>query len=446
MAKPEPERRPQAGITRISVEGYKSLRTRQELEIRPLTVIAGVNSSGKSSAIQPLLLLKQTIEAQYDPGPLQLDGPNVSVTSIEQVLSRTPAGETEKAGSFTIGVTLGTRETLLTFGKDENNDIRVLKMSGWFSSDQRSPISIYEGMTEGQLVQKLPSLGVALYMFAKTLSRKEGGRLVVFRRGPFLTPAAIKGQIMLDRAHGDGLEREVSRIIHLPALRGNPSRTYRTAAVEGRYPGTFEAYTAGVISAWQNRAETEKLAQLNTDLRELGLTWKVQARKLDDTQVELLVGRLPHARRGGPRDLVNIADVGFGVSQTLPVLVALLAADEGQLVYLEQPEIHLHPRAQVAFARLAKRAVDRGVRVIVETHSSLFIRSVQTLVAQGDIDNADVALHWFTRDPKTGDTQITSGELDESGAFGNWPEDFDEVYLDAEASYLDAAAKRTPRS
>jgi predicted ATPase len=138
--------------------------------------------------------------------------------------------------------------------------------------------------------------------------------------------------------------------------------------------------------------------------------------------------------------------VGFGVSQTLPVLVALLAADEGQLVYLEQPEIHLHPRAQVAFARLAKRAVDRGVRVIVETHSSLFIRSVQTLVAQGQIDKADVALHWFTRDPKTGDTQITSGELDESGAFGDWPEDFDEVYLHTEASYLDAAAKRTPRT
>jgi predicted ATPase len=100
----------------------------------------------------------------------------------------------------------------------------------------------------------------------------------------------------------------------------------------------------------------------------------------------------------------------------------------------------------VAFARLVKRAVDRGVRVIVETHSALFIRSVQTLVARDELDTEDVVLHWFTRDPETGDTQITSGELDESGAFGDWPEDFDEVYLDTEANYLDAAARKTPPS
>lgn len=448
MAKPQRIRPRRAGITRVSVEGYKSLRTRQELEIRPLTVIAGVNSSGKSSAIQPLLLLKQTIEAPYDPGPLQLDGPNISVTSIEQVLSKIPPGDTGEAQSFTIGMTLEDKETTLTFGKDAKSDLRILAMSGWFHSDQAVPVAIHERMTESELQETLPGRIEVPSTFGEF--DEEGWRVSVTRDGPFLKPAWIWGEpvraAISPATLSDLLEQTLSRIIHLPALRGNPRRTYRTAAVEGRYPGTFEAYTAGVISAWQNRGHTDKLTQLNTDLKELGLTWKVQARKLDDTQVELLVGRLPHTRRGGPRDLVNIADVGFGVSQTLPVLVALLAADKGQLVYLEQPEIHLHPRAQVAFARLAKRAVDRGVRVIVETHSSLFIRSVQTLVAQGEINNADVALHWFTRDPNTGDTQITSGELDESGAFGDWPEDFDEVYLDTEAAYLDAATRKTPPS
>jgi hypothetical protein len=66
-----------SGITRICAEGYKSLRARQAVDIRPLTVIAGVNSSGKSSAIQPLLLLKQTLDSSYDPGPLLLSGPRV---------------------------------------------------------------------------------------------------------------------------------------------------------------------------------------------------------------------------------------------------------------------------------------------------------------------------------------------------------------------------------
>jgi predicted ATPase len=95
---------------------------------------------------------------------------------------------------------------------------------------------------------------------------------------------------------------------------------------------------------------------------------------------------------------------------------------------------------------VVRAALRRGARIVVETHSALFIRSIQTLVAQGELQPSDVALHWFTRDPQTGDTQISTGELDEAGAFGDWPEDFDEVQLAAETAYLDAAANRTPRA
>src|ERR1700677_1979758 len=76
------------GITRIAVEGFKSIATRQEIEIRPLTILAGANSSGKSSIMQPLLMLKQTLEATYDPGPLKIDGPNVTFTRTEEFLSK----------------------------------------------------------------------------------------------------------------------------------------------------------------------------------------------------------------------------------------------------------------------------------------------------------------------------------------------------------------------
>jgi predicted ATPase len=76
------------GITRIAVEGFKSIAKRQEIEIAPLTILAGANSSGKSSIMQPLLMLKQTLEATYDPGPLKIDGPNVTFTSSSQFLSK----------------------------------------------------------------------------------------------------------------------------------------------------------------------------------------------------------------------------------------------------------------------------------------------------------------------------------------------------------------------
>ncbi len=73
-------------ITGLVVEGYKSICDEQEIEVRPLTILAGANSSGKSSMMQPLLLLKQTLEASYDPGPLLLNGPNVRFTAVEQFL------------------------------------------------------------------------------------------------------------------------------------------------------------------------------------------------------------------------------------------------------------------------------------------------------------------------------------------------------------------------
>ena len=130
---------------------------------------------------------------------------------------------------------------------------------------------------------------------------------------------------------------------------------------------------------------TQKLKQLSKDLERLGLTWKVTAKRINDAQVELQVGRLPHAAKGGARDLVNIADVGFGVSQTLPVLVALLVAEPGQLVYIEEPEIHLHPRAQSAMAQILADAAKRGVRVVIETHSQLLLLGIQTLVAEGKL-------------------------------------------------------------
>jgi predicted ATPase len=170
----------------------------------------------------------------------------------------------------------------------------------------------------------------------------------------------------------------------------------------------------------------------------LGLTWKVVARPIDDTQVELKVGRLADAARGGGWDLVNIADVGFGVSQALPVLVALRAAEPGQIVYLEQPEIHLHPKAQLAMARVLADAANRGVRVIAETHSILLLLGIQSLVAKGDLAKEKVVLHWFQRGKEDGCTEVRSANLDETGAFGDWPEDFAETELKAQSAYLDA--------
>lgn len=142
-----------------------------------------------------------------------------------------------------------------------------------------------------------------------------------------------------------------------------------------------------------------------------------------------------------PQDMVSIADVGFGVSQTLPVLVALIMADPGQLVYIEQPEIHLHPKATVAIAQAFADAAKRGVKVVVETHSELFLTGVQSLVAEDYLPSELVRLNWFTR-RSDGTTKIDSANLDNLGRFGDWPEDFADTALSIQNRYLTAVEQK----
>jgi hypothetical protein len=236
-----------------------------------------------------------------------------------------------------------------------------------------------------------------------------------------------------------GLAFDIRKIIHLPGLRGNPERTYPVTAVGETYQGTFQEYTASIIASWRSQKNQRELEAVGKDMERLGLTWKVSAVRQNDTAVELQVGRLPHAVRRGAQDLVSIADVGLGVSQTLPVLVALRVAEPGQMVFLEQPEIHLHPRAQVALAEILADAANRGVLVVAETHSSLLLQGIQTLVAEGKLSPDKVSLNWFKRSEQDGMTEVVEGHFDKAGAFGDWPEDFDDVSLKAEARYLDAA-------
>lgn len=94
-------------------------------------------------------------------------------------------------------------------------------------------------------------------------------------------------------------------------------------------------------------------------------------------------------------------------------------------------------------AGLLADASKRGVRVIAETHSSLLLLGVQTLVAEGKLDPKLVKLHWFQRDPEDGSTTVVPADLDRNGAFGDWPEDFDVVALDSDKRYLDAVEKRS---
>lgn len=418
------EKSPPSAITAVSVKGFKSFVEEQRIEIRPLTLLAGANSSGKSSALQPLLLLKQTLEAAYDPGPLLLDGPHIRFTSAEQMLSRVNGSRSD--------------DFQILIEDDKGFSVRNVfkKVSDGVALDQSvmiipgGEIVLAPGVSSESLEKSLKSL----FGWESPVSPSV---LKVRRSRCFFKVFASFGSFASYPDVGpQTFEKPLLSCLHVPRARGNPERSYNTSAVEDLFPGTFENYVASVIAAWQ-KASDERLDLLEQALQALGLTWKVEANPLDATRVELLVARLPQQKKSARRDLVNIADVGFGVSQVLPVLVALLTAEPGQLVYIEQPELHLHPQAEQALAPILAEAANRGVRVVVETHSAILLIAIQALVAEDKLSPEILKLHWFQRDSR-GATRVTSGDLDQNGAYGDWPVDFYSVERDVTDRYLDA--------
>ena len=424
-------------ISKIAVRGFKSIADEQQIELRPLTLLAGANSSGKSSLMQPILLLKQTLEASSDPGPLLLDGPNVRFTSAEQLLSKIPGNG--RTFGFGVKIELSSGRRLeVVFKRAEDVGFELIATD---SSYGAKSLRIVPNMSHDDVLKVLAeSESFKRFATDAVKSETKGQHWSVRRERCFLS-------LVLSGEGGPSLGTTtispagphipcLQALIHVPGLRGNPQRTYPRRTAGPLFPGTFEAYAASVVSQWQSKGD-RRLSQLGAALEDMGLTWKVEAQPVDDTQVELRVGRLVHSKSAGDHHLVSIADVGFGVSQSLPVLVALIVAEPGQVVYLEQPEMHLHPRAQRRLAHVLADAASRGVIVVAETHSALLLREVQTLVATGKLSTDKVKLHWVQRQ-EDGRTVVTPADLDENGAYGDWPEDFDEVELNAEKAYLDA--------
>ncbi len=416
-------------IKSLIVKGFKSIRDEITLELKPLTILAGANNSGKSSIIKPFLLIKQTVESYYDYGALSLTGGHISFDQFEQLLWNCPTSK--KNDKFIIGfIDSKNQITKQTFQKLEE-EIKVVEVE-FIENGKNFSLNINNSYSNDYFLELIPNY---LKDFFKPETNWEtniiskhsflGIEIKAKRENSYLNfPMEILG-ILLEN------------MLHLSPSRGwMKKRYFEKLFVGDKFPSLFQNYTASIILKWQEDKDEKKLLKLGKYLEDLGLTWRVKAIKLNDATIEIRVARTLN-KKLGKDDLVNIADVGVGVSKALPILVALLTARKGQLVYIEEPELNLHPKAQVVMAKLLAEASIRGVRLIIETHSSLLLLAIQTLVAKGELDHKIVGLNWFERDDE-GATIITTAELDAKGRFGDWPVDFTEVEMDAEMDYLDA--------
>ena len=226
-------------------------------------------------------------------------------------------------------------------------------------------------------------------------------------------------------------EQMCDSISYLGPLRDDPSRSYQWGGDTPADVGNRGQLAVAALLA----ARTSKLvsgrgkgtARRYESIESRVLHWLREMKMLHTISLEPIGKNRKdyefQIRRSAGSPLVNITDVGFGISQVLPVLVLCYYAPEGSTIILEQPEIHLHPLAQAVLADVfIDVAVERDLQIIFESHSEHLVRRLQRRIAEGAFAQEKTALYFC--ETKFSESKIRRIELDKFGRVKNWPTDF----------------------
>src|SRR5262249_586706 len=131
-------------------------------------------------------------------------------------------------------------------------------------------------------------------------------------------------------------------------------------------------------------------------------------------------------RVGQSQDWHRPANVGYGLTYVFPLLVAGLCARKRQLLIIDSPEAHLHPRGQSRIGQFLAQASSAGPQLVIETHSDHVLNGVRLALRDGAVAPSDVGIHFFNsrNSEKTGENPVTSVSVDHRGNLSDWPEGF----------------------
>jgi len=431
-------------ITEMRVKNFKGWESRDWFQLAPLTVFFGTNSSGKTSLLQLLLLLKQTAESADRRIALHFGDKSTPVelgTFMDAVFDHDGKRELE------VGVRWSLAEQL--FITDPQASLPAIVS---FAPEQlgfETGVGLIAGEPEARWIRyDLGDVRFGLEReeetedFAVTVDppkrwhfeRRPGrpgtvsGPVRFYGFPPVLTGNFTNAWFLAD------LELELEGLLqgirYLGPLREDPRREYTWAGTQPEDVGrrgerAIEALLAA--QARKLRVRTGHKPKSPTIGVETWVArWLKKLGLIEEFEVEPIVrgGSLyrVRVRRTAESSSVLLTDVGFGVSQVLPVLVLLGYAPEGSVVILEQPEIHLHAAVQAGLADAILDAIDkRRLQVIVESHSEHFLQRLQRRVAEEG--SADQLALYFTA-VEEGQSTLTSLDLDVFGDIANWPSDF----------------------
>jgi predicted ATPase len=356
-------------ITNLFLKNFKPF-SEQSLELRNLTVLSGLNSTGKSSVLQSFLLLRQSFEQKLlNEVGLALNGDLVSIGTGKDALYESAP------------------EDILKLKISDNNK----KTAEWcFNYNRNSDVM--------ELDRELTTIDSAIYQ--SSLFNDNFHYIHAERLGP--------------RRYFEMSDFQVRR--------------HRQIGSKGEYTAHFiEIYQdEKIINPDLGHPFANALtlkAQVEAWMSEISPGTRVKIK----TDPEMDIVNLQYSYGYGLSNDYRSTNVGFGITYVLPILVAILSAQPDTLILLENPEAHLHPKGQSKMGRLLALAANCGIQIIVETHSDHLLNGIRVAVREELAKADDVQIHYFKRhfeDERNIITEVVSPRLYQDGGIDLWPEGF----------------------
>ena len=425
-------------ITHIRMKNFKSWKDSGEVKLAPLTGFFGTNSSGKSSLLQMLLLLKQTI------------GRNEVIFFGDENSLVNLGNFREVIHEHNLDATLG-----LEFGCKIQDPFTVEISSenehGFF---RKFPLDI-DGFTFNPFIHE-NSRRLSIKRFSYIVGQDPTQQIKYENKGLYGHPRGPKNwnlnsvnaysasivfeipSFVPDKRHFEtdeslkplfsAFEELFSQVRYLGPTRVHPQRYYHWSDKDPTDVGLWgDKVIDALLCAHMRRVKISKKGKeatieyrISEWLREMDLAYSfslkpVGALKDDNYEVRI--------QKSATSPAVTLADMGYGLTDVLPMLVLCYYTPEGSTLILEQPGIHLHPMAQTQLADLFLEVIrERNLQILIESHSEHLLTRLQRRIAEKQIGQNDVALY-FCRNTDEVST-IEELEVTESGDIKNWPENF----------------------
>ena len=430
-------------LTRLGISNFKSWERIEDMRLAPLTGLFGTNSSGKSAILQLLLLLKQTKDSTDRTQVLHFGDAN-SLTNFGTFKDLIHQHERSKKLSW--AVKWSRDEPLVISDPQQRRHTELFR-----GQDFALTSSIGLGRKRQLLAERIAyTFGEHTFVLGRKSDDDPAYRLTVspedfkfvrYQGRAWDLPGPVKSYAFPDQVltyyQNSGFlaglvlafEQQMDALFYLGPLRESPKAEYlwsgaRPVDVGKKGERAIDALLAArdsgeVISRGQGRRRVGLDEYVALWLKRLNLISSFRVEKF--TEESNLYRVKVKINKDSSESLIT--EVGFVVSQVLPVLVLLYYVPEGSTVLLEQPEIHLHPSVQSGLADVLIDAIRvRGIQVIVESHSEHLLRRLQRRIAEEDFDGEDAALYFCELNGVA--SSLTPLRLDLFGNIVNWPQSF----------------------